>query len=92
MIPPRDDRPPHFPDGTDLADVDDQLLDALVDNVVSAADMAVLDALRASAKLDLSDHQQTRIAVRAAIRNGLRNGALAIAPQDTWPEWWELDA
>jgi hypothetical protein len=92
MIPPLYDRPPHFPDGTDLADVDDQLLDALVANVTLAADEAVLEHLRANAKLDLTNAQETRIAVRAAIRNGLRNGALAIAPQDTWPEWWELDA
>jgi hypothetical protein len=86
------DRPPHFPDGTDLADVDDELLDALVRNVGPAADKAVLDALRSNATLDLTNAQETQIAVRAAIRNGLRNGALAIAPADTWPEWWELDA
>jgi hypothetical protein len=86
------DRPPHFPDGTDLADVDDALLDALVRNVGPAADKAVLDALRSNARPDLTNAQETQIAVRAAIRNGLRNGALAIAPADTWPEWWELDA
>jgi len=86
------DRPPHFPDGTDLADVDDALLDALVRNVGPAADKAVLDALRSNARPDLTNAQETQIAVRAAIRNGLRNGALAIAPADTWPQWWELDA
>lgn len=85
-------RPAHFPDGTQLADVDDDLLERLVNNVCAAADIAVLDALRASAKLDLTNAQESRIAIRAAIRNGVRNGALAIAPAETWPEWWELDA
>lgn len=71
-----------------LEPVDDELLDALVGQVMFAADDAVLHpaaSWRTQAEL-------TRLAVKAAIANGIQNGALTLRPQEQWREWWSMTA
>lgn len=81
---------------TPMTEINSDLMDEVISQATVAADMAVIDAHRDGTIKTAAD--ASRIAVRAAIRNVVGNGALQLTPDadqvwlwrmgdpDTWSE------
>lgn len=71
----------------DLAEVDEETLEAIARNACFAAD----DAALSPEVRGLPMAYVIRAAVRAALYSAIANRMVTVVPQDRWPEWMALD-